>query len=461
MPKISFARWWIFATVLVADVLDLLDATVTNIAAPSIIDDLHAPPSLVPWLGLSYALALGSLLIIGGRLGDRFGTRRTFLVGLVGFAVTSTGVALSWDPTVLIAFRLAQGCFGALLIPQGFSILLRVFPRHELGRVFSIFGPLLALSSISGPMLAGLLLRLSPFGLGWRSIFAITAALGLVLVVVAMHVLPADTGDSSVKIEPLPSALIMLGVMAALGGVISGGESGWTLRPIALVLTGLALLGAFVASQRRSDTPLLVPSLFRNAGFVAGTTVGTLFFAAVSGLLYLTSLFLQVGQGLPALTTAVIMAPLSVGIITTSFGLRSRIQRLGRRLVAAGVALVAAGVLADLALLPRIAETPGIMAAPLLFIGLGMGCCFGSLFATALGDVEPDQAGSASGTLNALQQVANATGAAVVSTLFLALLATSGAVPAARSSSIAVLVILTVCAASLPLLPRRAAASHH
>ncbi len=203
----SRLRWWIFTAVLVADVLDLLDATVTNIAAPSIVSDLHAPATLVPWLGLSYALALGSLLVIGGRLGDRFGDRRTFLVDLAGFTVASCAVAASWAPPPLIAFRLVQGVFGALLIPQGFSILLRVFPREQLGRVFALFGPLLALSSISGPVAAGLLLQIAPFGLGWRAVFLVNGLLGIALLALSARVLPHSAPDRAVVIAPVPSAL--------------------------------------------------------------------------------------------------------------------------------------------------------------------------------------------------------------------------------------------------------------
>ena len=120
-----------------------------------------------------------------------------------------------------------QGCFGALLIPQGFSILLRTFPREQLGRVFGLFGPLLALSSISGPVLAAGLLQVAPFGLGWRAVFAVNGIFGVALVMLATIVLPADDGDGSVKIAVMPSCLIVTGLLALLGSIIDGGTSGW------------------------------------------------------------------------------------------------------------------------------------------------------------------------------------------------------------------------------------------
>lgn len=453
-------RWWVFTAVLIADVLDLLDSTITNIAAPSIVRQLHAPATLVPWLGLSYALALGSLLVIGARLGDRYGARRTFLIGLAGFTTATALVALAWAPVPLIAFRTIQGGFGALLIPQGFTLLLRVFPREELGKVFALFGPLMALSSISGPVVAALLLQVAPFGLGWRAVFALFTVLGAALLAVSAVVLPQLEPDTAAKIPVVSCALVMAGLLSLLGGIITGGQDGWGARDVALVLVGVVLLGVFGLTQRRSATPLLARALFANRGFVAGISVASLFFAAVAGLLYATSLFLQTGVHLAVLPTAALMAPMSVGIIATSFTFHSRIQQLGRRLVLAGVLTTAAGSGLFLALVPVLVGSPALITAPLAIIGAGMGCCFGSLFATALGDVDPALAGSASGALNALQQIANACGAALVSTTFLAL-SGRGTTTAASVSLGVVLLVLVVCLAALPILPKQAATDTH
>jgi EmrB/QacA subfamily drug resistance transporter len=460
-PTLPRVRWWIFAVVLVADVLDLLDSTVTNIAAPSIVRDLHADSSLVSWLGLSYSLTLGSLLVVGGRLGDRLGTPRTFLAGLVGFTAASLLVASAWSPASIIVSRLVQGCFGALLIPQGFSILLRTFPREQLGRVFGLFGPLLALSSISGPVLAAGLLQIAPFGLGWRAVFAVNGIFGVTLVVLATILLPADRGDRAVRIPVAPSALIVAGLLALLGGVIDAGTSGWGRLQLALVIAGLGLLAGFALQQRQTAEPLLAPGLFRTRSFVTGLITGSVFFAAIAGLLYVTSLYLQDGKGLSPLHAAAVMAPTSLGIILTSFTTRSRVERWGRRLVAAGVALTFTGVVIYLAVARLVPSTPYLLAAPLLVAGLGMGCCFGSFFATALGDIDEQAAGSASGTLNAVQQIARAAGAAIISTLFLSLAHAHNPATALTYSLAAVLVSLAISAATVPLLPRHAAADHH
>jgi EmrB/QacA subfamily drug resistance transporter len=455
------ARWWIFAAILVADVLDLLSTTVTNIAAPSIVHALHAPSALAPWLGSSYALALGSILVLGGRLGDRYGYRRVFLIGLAGFTTAALACALAADPLGIVAARIVQGAFGALLIPQGFSILLRVFPRDQLGRVFGLFAPIMGLSSISGPVLAGLLIQADPFGLGWRSVFLITVVLGIALLVVGITLLPRFDRDPRVTIDPVAAVLLMLGLVGVLGGVIQGGNEGWGWMSLIAIVVGAALLTLFVTLQRRSPTPLLAPTLFRNRGFVAGLVVGAVFFAAISGLFYVTSLYLQFGHHLTPLMAAAIAAPASVGIILASFRARRLIDRMGRNLVAIGLALIGFGSLGYLTLVLTAPDVPWLLALPLFFCGLGMGCCFGSVFAVALGNVAEEETGSASGTLNAVQQLANAVGSAVVSTIFLTAVTAAGTQPAAVTSLLFVIAAVALCACCLPLMPRTAAAEQH
>jgi EmrB/QacA subfamily drug resistance transporter len=465
MPENTYptplVRWLIFAAVLAADVMDLLSTSVTNLAAPSIVRDLHAPQSLSPWLGSAYALALGSVLVLGARLGDKYGTRRLFLAGLAGFTLASLACALSVDPAMIIVARAIQGTFGALLIPQGFSLLLCAFPRTELGKVFGLFGPLMAVSSISGPVLAGFLLWLDPFGLGWRSVFLINVVIGVALYPLSARLLPRTHGDRSVRLDPVAAVLLIAALAGILGGLIAAGgqQRGWL--PAAAVAAGLAFAGLFVLRQLRSAVPFLTPSLFRVRSFVAGLAVGFVFFAAVAGLLYATSLYLQFGRGLAPLPTAGLMAPLSIGIIAASFSTRGLIERLGRRLVAFGLVMMAAGGIGYLTVILLVPGAVWALLLPLLACGLGMGCCFGSVFAVALGNVQPDQAGSASGTLNAVQQIANAVGAALISAAYLAASSRGTARDAVATSLVIVLVITALSLAALPLLPQRAAADEH
>jgi EmrB/QacA subfamily drug resistance transporter len=456
----SVSRWLVFAAVLIADVMDLLSTTVTNVATPTILRDLHAPEWIAPWLGAAYALALGSMLVLGARLGDRFGARRVFLIGLCGFALSSALCGLSPDAGTIVLFRAVQGAFGALLIPQGFTLLLRVFPRAELGKVFGLFGPLMAVSSISGPVLAGLVISLDPFGAGWRAIFLLNVLVALVLFPLAVKVLPRLKADPSVRLDPTAAALLSVGLLGVLGSLtLLTGEAG-ALLPAGLAILGIAALAVFVMQQRRSTNPLLAPSLFTNRGFVSGTVVGAGFFAITAGLLFATTLYLQTGRGLSALTAAAIVAPTSVGIIVASFSTRSLIPRLGRSLLLAGLILLTAGAAAYLAIVLLAPDPVWLIAIPLFVCGLGMGCGFGTVFAVALGDIAETEAGSASGALNAAQQIANAAGAALISSTYLSVAAASTAGAGLVPCLAIVLLCAVVSLAALPLLPRRAADVH-
>src|SRR5271157_3335590 len=175
--RLNGAQWAILVVVLVADVLDLMDSTITNIAAPSIVRDLGGDQSLVKWLGAGYALAMGVLLVLGGRMGDRFGKRKAFLLGMAGFTVASLSCGLSVNPLMIIASRVLQGGFGALMLPQGLSILMATFSRDQFPTAVSAFGPTLGVSAVLGPLVAGFLISANIADLHWRPVFLINIVL--------------------------------------------------------------------------------------------------------------------------------------------------------------------------------------------------------------------------------------------------------------------------------------------
>ena len=206
----------LLAIVLIADILDLMDSTITNIAAPTIVRDIGGGESLIKWLGASYALAMGVLLVVGGRLGDRYGKRRMFLIGIAGFTLASLWCGLSADPAMLIAGRLVQGGFGALLIPQGMGILLASFSREQIPRAFSVFGPVMAGSAVLGPIVAGFLISANIAGLGWRPIFLINIVLGATGFIAARKLLPHDRPAGAVAIDGLGSGLLGASMFALI-----------------------------------------------------------------------------------------------------------------------------------------------------------------------------------------------------------------------------------------------------
>ncbi|WP_432933313.1 MFS transporter [Microbispora sp. CA-135349] len=250
--------------------------------------------------------------------GDRFGCRRLFLIGLAGFTVCSLADALAATPLELVAFRIGQGVFGGLLIPQGFVLLVRVIPRESMGMLFGLFGPLLAVSSISGPVVAGLLIELDPFGLSWRSVFLLNVLFGVLMLVAGLKVIPPFGGDASIRIRPGAAFTLMAGLGLLLAGMVDGGTSEWTARALVGTVAGAVALAAFAWQQARTSRPLLERSLFGNRGFVAGLVFGALFFGTVTGVMYVTAIYLQQRLGLSPFGAAMVTAPVSVGIIATN-----------------------------------------------------------------------------------------------------------------------------------------------
>ncbi|WP_329336245.1 MFS transporter [Streptomyces sp. NBC_00663] len=455
------ARWAILAVILAADVLDLLDATITNIAAPTITADLGGGPGLVQWLGAAYALALGVLLVPGGRLGDKYGRRRLFLTGLAGFVAASLACGLAPTPATLVAARLVQGAFGALVIPQGFGILGATWPRDQIGKAFALFGPAMGLSAVGGPVLAGFLVDADLAGLGWRPMFLINLLLGGAALLAAARLLPRDTGDRSVSVDGPGSALLAGAMLGLLGGLIDGSAGGtssggaWTTRPLVLLLLGLAASAAFCHRQRTAAHPLIEPSLLRNRGFAAGLTLGVAAFAATSGLLYVISLFLQQDLGRTPADTALGLIPLTLGIVIASIACHGLIHTYGRRLATTGLLILLAGCVWLLLQIHHTGThtTTWHLLPPLLILGVGMGTCFGTIYDLTIGDIAPTEAGSASGSLNAVQQLANATGAAAVTTVYFH-----------TNSTISLLVVAAAVATCLPLaalLPRNPQKEQH
>ena len=448
--------------VLLADALDLIDATVANVAAPSLAADLGAGPGLITWLGASYALALGSLLVLGGRIGDRFGQRRTFLAGLTGFVLASAAAGLAAGPGMLVGARVAQGAFGALLIPQGMAIITSTFPKDALRKAFGLFGPMLGVFAVAGPLLGGVLIDADLFGLAWRPIFLINIVVGGVVLALAFRFLPTVEADRTTRIDLVASGLLAGSLFGFLFGLITGAEHGWGALAVGTTAAGVVLFAVFCRRQARSDQPLLARSLPRNRGFTSGLVMGLLVFAVFSGLMYVISLFFQLGLGYSPTTTSLNLIPLTAGIMGGSGISTALVARLGRKLVVGGLLTTLAGT----GLLLLVVNVVGAEATwwhnavATVVVGLGAGICFSTIFTFALGDVEPYEAGAASGSLSAVQQVANGIGSATVTSVFLAVSTSGGTTTAMTTTLLVVGGVVLACLAAVPLLPRTAALDH-
>jgi EmrB/QacA subfamily drug resistance transporter len=412
-------RWLVLAVVMAANMMDLMDATIVNVAGPSIQSALGGSDSTLQWLSAGYTLAFAVFLITGARLGDMFGRRRLFLIGSAGFTLMSAACAAAPSTTVLIAFRLAQGAFGALLIPQGFGIIKEVFAEEEMGKVFGAFGPVMGISMLAAPILAGVLVGVHLFD-GWRLVFLINVPVGIVTFAVALRTLPRTIAHPGIKLDKVGMVLIGIALTAIVYPLIEGRDAGWPAWTFLTLAFGAAVLGGFLLWERHTRGDALIePTLLSNRTYISGILVALATFGAFGGLLLCVSLFTQLGEGFSAIHAGLTLTPMVIGMVvgmTTSFAL---VKKLGRRLIQIGVALIAIGATV-LALTVTGAHnvTTWDLAPALAIIGLGAGAGFGQLFDFILAGVTMEEVGSASGVLEAVQQLSSAIGVAALGTIF-------------------------------------------
>src|SRR5580698_6000579 len=296
-PTRNPLRWFVFAVVVAADVMDLMDTTIFNVAGPSIRLALGGSASTLQWLSAGYTLARAVFLITGARLGDMFGRRRLFLIGSAGFTVMSAGCAAAPSSAVLIAFRVLQGAFGALMIPQGFGMLKESFAEDEMGKVFGAFGPMMGLSILAAPILAGTLVEANLWGIGWRLVFLINVPIGIAAFVGAVRVLPRTVAHPGIRFDTGGMVLIGVALTAIIYPLIQGRADGWPAWTFASLVAGAVLLGAFVVWERhRRGDPLIEPGLLSNRTYTSGILVALAFFGAFGGLVLCVSLFAQLGE---------------------------------------------------------------------------------------------------------------------------------------------------------------------
>ncbi|GGK70038.1 putative actinorhodin transporter [Sphaerisporangium melleum] len=432
-------RWAALFIVLAAEVMDMLDAMVTNIAAPTIRAELGGSAAIIQWLGAAYTLSMAVGLITGGRLGDIYGRKRMFLIGAAGFTIGSLLCAVAQGPELLVAARVVQGLFGSVMLPQGLGMIKEMFPPKEMQAAFGLFGPVMGLSSVGGPVLAGWLVDADFFGTGWRMIFLINLPLGLAAVLCGLRFLPESRSPHPLKLDVAGVLLASLAGLLIIFPLVQGREHDWPLWSFLMIAASIAVFALFGWYESRKakagGDPLVVPSLFRKRAFTGGLVTGLVFFSGMTGFALVFNLYTQIGLGYDALKAGLAMAPWSVGMVI-GFGLAQPLQKYGRRLLHGGTLLMAAGVLGILVTLniAGVGVSPWQLLPALLVTGAGMGLLMAPFFAIVLAGVEQHETGSASGTLTAIQQLGSAFGVALLGTVFFGMLG-SGVAAAAGDAA--------------------------
>ncbi|GAA3539922.1 MFS transporter [Nonomuraea rosea] len=457
-------RWVALFVILAAEVMDLLDALVTSIAAVTIRKELGGSDSLVQWLGAGYTLAMAVGLITGGRLGDLYGRKRMFVIGAAGFTAASLLCGVAGSPEMLIASRVLQGLFGAVMIPQGLGLIKEMFPPQELGKAFGMFGPVMTISSVGGPVLAGWLVDADFFGTGWRMIFLINLPIGLAAVLAAIRFLPEYRLSNATRLDLLGTVLVSAAAFLLVFPLIQGQEQGWPVWTFVSMAASIVMFVVFGRYEsRRANAgldPLVTPSLFRKRAFTGGMVAGLAFFSGMMGFGLVFNLYTQSGLGFTPLQAGLAGLPQALGgVVGFGLAMSGLQEKLGRGLLQIGTLVMAAGA-AVLALTIHAAglDVSAWQLAPGLgLVGIGMGLTMAPFFDIVLAGVEPHESGSASGTLTGVQQLGGALGTAVLGTIFFNLLAKEWDFGSAMQVTIWVEVGLLALTFGLSyLLPRRA-----
>lgn len=411
--------------VALAFVMDLLDTTIVNIAIPSIQADLGASYATIQWLIAGYSLAFATLLISGGRMGDVFGYKKLFMVGVAGFTFASLMNGLAWNSEGLIVFRLIQGAMAALMVPQVMSMMQVMYKPSERAGVMGIFGALAGIAASLGPVIGGILIHFNIFGLDWRPIFLINVPVGIFALFMAQRYLPDGKSPHPLHLDLTGTALVVVALFLLVFPLIQGREldwPSWVFLMMAAAVPVLALFGKWLYHKDKKDHSALIPPvLLRVKTFLTGLLVNVIFQGAMAGFFLPFTLLLQIGLGYEVIKAALTGIPVAVGI-SLAIGLfgQKLIPKLGRYAMTFGTVVMALGLYVLYYFVHRhgLDTTPWEFAPGLLITGLGMGLIMSPIFAVVLTDVDHKHAGAASGVMNAVQQLGSAIGVAIIGVFF-------------------------------------------
>jgi EmrB/QacA subfamily drug resistance transporter len=400
--------------------MTLLDLTIVNIAIPSVVDGIHASLDQVLWVLNAYSLVYAVLLITSGRLGDIFGPRNLFAVGITVFTLASVASGLAQDPTQLILARAAQGLGAALLAPQGLPILLSLFPPERRATTFAVFGILAGVAVVAGPTVGGFIVT----HFGWRWIFYVNVPLGIATLIAALLIVPDLRPGRKHRLDLLGVLMATAGLFGVVFGLIEGQRYDWgTVRGFVtipeIIGAGVVLLAAFLVIQaRRQDRePLLNFAIFKDRNFTLMTVVLMAMGFAIVGLYLPLTIFYQSVLGLSAQDAGLTIAvqPLAMMVVSAfAGGVANRYG--GKFVLIPGLVLFAAGsAYIDWAVhvdASRWSFVPGLILS-----GIGLGGVWGPVYAIATRDIKPQLAGVASGVLNTIQELGAVVASASVGAL--------------------------------------------
>lgn len=449
-----------------ASFMDILDATIVQVALPTIRDDLGATAAQLEWTVSGYMLAFAVLLVTGGRLGDIIGRKRTFLIGVAGFTLASVVASVSASGDLLVGARIVQGAFAALMVPQALSTLQALYSPKERAPIYGIIGGVSGLGAVIAPLLGGLLIDADIAGLSWRSVFLLNVPVGVLILVLAAVVVPNTKSPTPVRLDIVGVVLLTAGLFGVLYPIVEGRSLDWPVWIWIVEAAGVLLLIVFVLTQRRGAA-LLPLRLFRNRGFSAGLLTQAAFQGAMNAFTVGWIIYLQSVIGFDAFTTGLTMLPFGLGAFIGVGIAVPLASKVGKPIVTLGGLIQAGGIVWMIAVMTGAGSdlSGWQLVLPGAVLGIGLGLLVVPLVDIALANVSVQDAGAASGTLGTFQQIGAAVGVAIAATAFFAQVGDDFSQPnvmtaLTTASSIAIGGYLLSALASL-LLPNRADVLRH
>lgn len=425
-------RWLALAVLLVATFMDLLDVNIVTVAIPAIQGDLGASPVVIQAVTAGYTLSFAAILITGGRLGDIFGRKRMFMTGVAGFVVASALCAAAQNSEMLVASRILQGVAAAIMVPQVLAIIHVTFAPQEIGRVVSLYAGMIGLAIVAAPILGGALVDWSPLDLGWRSIFVVNLPVGAAALLGASKWMKESKSPHAMRLDLIGMLLAIVVLLLLMLPLMLGRELDWPAWSIACLFGAAPVIVGFVFYERyktrKDGSPLVILSLFQVRAFGAGVAAQMLFSAVPAGFFLSWTLYLQGGLGWSALHTGLTAIPFSLGVpIVGTIAVRTLFPRYGRYTLVAGALMMMLGI-ASYAWVANHAgsDITSWHAVPsMLLLGSGMGLLMAPLTGLILREVKPQEAGAASGIINATGQLGAALGVAIIGGVFFSALASN------------------------------------
>ena len=410
-------RWYALIVLCLGTLMIVLDTTIVNVALPSIREDLGFSETSLAWVVNAYLLTFGGFLLLGGRLGDLYGHRRLFLGGIALFTVASLACGLATSQEFLLTARAVQGLGGAVASAVSLSLTMTLFTEPaERAKAMGIFGFVASGGGSIGVLLGGVLTDV----LDWHWIFLVNIPIGVAVVVLSLKLLPSGRGQAAkAKLDVAGAVTVTAALMLAVYAIINGNQEGWLSgRTLGLLAVAVALLGAFLTIEARVSSPLMPLGLIRKRNVATANTVGVLWAAAMFAWFFLSALYLQLVLGYSPLKVglAFLAGNVVMGILSVSVSARL-VMRFGiKKPLATGLLVAAAGLL-WLARAPVDGTYITDVLPSMVLLGFGAGIAFNPVLLAAMSDVEPEQAGLASGIVNTAFMMGGALGLAVLASL--------------------------------------------